>query len=142
MQISQNKWAVKLQVHQPTWPASHRISMRVYLLLLSLFVGLFVGCTNQSPDQLREKTAEETSALKRDTKAVAQGVKDGLSNKRSLDLNKAPKEDLASLPGLDERKANRIVAERPFANTHQLVTRHILTEDEYSAVQDRVVVGH
>jgi DNA uptake protein ComE-like DNA-binding protein len=69
-------------------------------------------------------------------------VKDGLSNKHSVDLNKASKEDLASLPGLDEHKADRIVAERPFANTHQLVTRHILTEDEYSAVQDRVVIGH
>lgn len=116
--------------------------MRVYFLLLSVVIGLFTGCTNQNPDQLRAKTAEETAALKRDTKAVAQGVKDGLSNKRSVDLNKASKEDLAALPGLDERKADRIVAERPFANTHQLVTRHILTEDEYSAVQDRVVVAH
>lgn len=116
--------------------------MRVSLVMLSLVLGLSMACTNQNPDQLRQKTAEETAALKRDTKAVAQGVKDGLSNKRSLDLNKAPKEDLASLPGLDEHKAARIVAERPFANTHQLVTRRILTEEEYSQVQDRVVVGH
>jgi DNA uptake protein ComE-like DNA-binding protein len=112
------------------------------LLLLSVVTGLFVSCTNQNPDQLRQKTAEETAALKRDTKAVAQGVKDGLSNKRSIDLNKASKQDLASLPGLDDRKADRIVAERPFANTHQLVSRRILTEEEYSRIQDRVVVGH
>ena len=115
--------------------------MRLCLLLTCLVVGL-TGCTNQNPDQLRQKTAEETAALKRDSKAVAEGIKDGLSNKRSVDLNKAPKGDLASLPGMDDRKADRIVAERPFANTHQLVTRHILTEDEYSRVQDRVVVGH
>lgn len=112
-----------------------------YLLPLSLLLALFPACSNQSPDQLREKTAEETSAIKRDTKAVAEGVKQGLSGKRSVDLNKASKDDLASLPGLDAHKAERIIAERPFASTHQLVTRHILSEDEYSQIQDRVLVG-
>lgn len=108
---------------------------------LSLALRLLGACSNQNPDQLREKTAQETAAIKRDTKAVAEGVKDGLSGKRSLDLNKASKEDLASLPGLDERKAERIVGERPYASTRQLVSRHVLTEDEYSRIEDRVVVG-
>ena len=83
----------------------------------------------------------DAAALKRDTKAVAEGLKDGLSSKRSVDLNKAPKDDLTSLPGITTQKADRIIAERPFANTHQLVTRRILSEDEYSQVQDRVVVS-
>ena len=95
---------------------------------------------NQSPDQIREKTAEETAAIKRDTKALAEGVKDGLSNKKSVDLNKATKSDLAALPGITDKQANHIIAERPYANTHQLVTRHVLTEDEYAQVQDHVVV--
>jgi DNA uptake protein ComE-like DNA-binding protein len=95
---------------------------------------------NQSPDQLRQKTAEETAAIKRDTKAVAEGVKEGLSSKKSVDLNKASKDDLASLPGISEQKAQRIVAERPYANTHQLVTRHVLSENEYGQIQDRVTV--
>ena len=143
MPIWPDKWAPILKDSNQVPPVWHRKGMRGYFLLLSLLVALFVvGCTNQNPDQLRQKTAEETAAVKRDSKAVAQGIKDGLSNKRSVDLNKAPKQDLASLPGLDEHKADRIVAERPFANTHQLVTRHILTEDEYSAIQDRVVVRH
>lgn len=111
-------------------------------LLFSAAALLFLpACTNQSPDQLRQKTAEETATIKRDTKAVAEGVKEGLSSKRSIDLNKAPKADLASLPGIDSRRADRIIAERPYANTHQLVTRHILSEDEYSQIQDRVVVS-
>lgn len=111
------------------------------LLSLSLLLGVFVACTNASPDQIRQKTAEETAAVKRDTKAVAQGLKEGLSNKRSVDLNKAPKDDLASLPGVTTAKADRIIAERPYANAHQLVTRRVLTEDEYSQIQDRVVVN-
>ena len=111
--------------------------------LLSLTLTAAVACSpNQSPDQLREKTAEATSTLKRDTKAVAEGVKEGLSSKRSLDLNKASKDDLASLPGITAQKADRIIAERPYANTHQLVTRHVVSEDEYAQIQDRVVVSH
>jgi DNA uptake protein ComE-like DNA-binding protein len=99
------------------------------------------ACSNQNPDQIRQKTADETATIKRDTKAVAEGIKDGLSNKKSVDLNKGSKSELSGLPGITDKQVDRIVAERPYANTHQLVTRHILTEDEYAQIQDRVVVS-
>jgi DNA uptake protein ComE-like DNA-binding protein len=104
-------------------------------------LSLGAACTNQSPDQIRQKTAEETAAIKRDSKAVAQGVKEGLSNKKAVDLNKASKDELASLPGITPHQADRIIAERPYASPHQLVTRNILSEDEYSQVHDRVIVN-
>src|ERR1700751_921882 len=121
----------------------HRNTMISRVLFAAVLLSLSLGaaCTNQNPDQIRQKTADETAALKRDTKAVAQGVKEGLSNKKSVDLNNASKDDLVSLPGMDEAKADRIIAERPYANPRQLVTRHVLTEDEYNAIRDRVVVG-
>jgi DNA uptake protein ComE-like DNA-binding protein len=109
--------------------------------LIACALAACIACTNQNPDQIRQKTAEETAALKRDTKAVAQGLKEGLSNKRSIDLNRATRQDLESLPGINTHQAERIISERPYANTHQLVTRHILSEDEYSQIQDRVVVN-
>ncbi len=109
--------------------------------LIASLLSLCAACSNQSPDQIRQKTAEETAAIKRDTKAVAQGIKEGLSNKRALDLNKATKNDLTSLPGISAKRADRIIAERPYANTHQLVTRRILTEQEYSQIHDRLVVN-
>jgi DNA uptake protein ComE-like DNA-binding protein len=59
-----------------------------------------------------------------------------------VDLNKAPKDDLTTLPGISSQRADRIIAERPYASAHQLVTRHVLTEDEYTQIQDRVVVNH
>jgi DNA uptake protein ComE-like DNA-binding protein len=68
-------------------------------------------------------------------------VKDGLSNKKSVDLNKASKDELTSLPGVTPQDADRIIAERPYANTHQLVSRHIVSEDEYSQIQGRLVVN-
>jgi DNA uptake protein ComE-like DNA-binding protein len=111
--------------------------------LALLWAGLLIvaACTTSNPDQIRQKTAEETAAVKRDTKAVAEGLKDGLSSKHSVDINKASKQDLTSLPGVTAQKADRIIAERPYANTHQLVTRHVLSDNEYAQVQDRVVVN-
>jgi DNA uptake protein ComE-like DNA-binding protein len=115
-------------------------------LMITAWIGLaiataFACSPNQSPDQIREKTAEATSTLKRDTKAVAEGVKEGLSSKRSVDLNKGSRDDLAALPGINSARAERIIAERPYASTRQLVTRHVLSEEEYAQVRDRVTVN-
>ena len=109
--------------------------------ILIFCLGFGVACTNQNPDQIRQKTAEETAAVKRDTKALAEGVKDGLSNKKSVDLNKASRDDLASLPGITSQDADRIIAERPYANPHQLVSRRVISEDEYGQIQNRLVVN-
>ena len=112
------------------------------VLVAVSFLACVACAPNQSPDQLREKTAEATSTLKRDTKAVAEGVKEGLSSnsRTTVDLNKASKDDLSSLPGISGRAADRIIAGRPYASTHQLVTRHLLSEDQYAQIQDRVTV--
>src|SRR3954470_3196332 len=73
--------------YQPRREPWHRSSMPGRLFISAIAVSLLAFCTacspNQSPDQIREKTAEETAKIKRDTKAIAQGVKEGLSNKRS-----------------------------------------------------------
>jgi DNA uptake protein ComE-like DNA-binding protein len=104
----------------------------------------FVACSpNETPEQIRQKTAQDTATLKSDTKAVVEGVKEGLSSdKKAVDLNKASKDDLTALPGIDAHKADRIIAERPYADAHQLVTRHVLSEDEYAQIRDRVIVRH
>lgn len=123
------------------WHPNTMNSRAFHYAVLASNLLVFAACNNSNPDQIRQKTAEETAAVKRDTKAVAEGLKDGLSSKRSVDLNKASKQDLASLPGMTAQKADRIIAERPYANAHQLVTRHVLSDNEYAQVQDRVVVN-
>src|SRR6478609_1707588 len=97
MQFSTGKWAPKLSACQPCAGQRHRNSMpgRAFLsFLIACVLCACIACANQNPDQIRQKTAEETAAVKRDTKAIAQGLKDGLSSKRAVDLNKAPKDDL------------------------------------------------
>jgi DNA uptake protein ComE-like DNA-binding protein len=99
-----------------------------------------VGCAkDQSPAEIREKTAQATAELKQNAKAVAQGVREGWSRDKPLDINKAAEDQLQDLPGVNRAQANQIIASRPYDNPHQLVTRHILTEGEYGKISDRVV---
>jgi DNA uptake protein ComE-like DNA-binding protein len=116
---------------------------RLFALFFLSSMLISVACSpNQTPDQIRQETAKDAATLKQDTKAVAEGMKEGLSSKRAVDLNKASKDDLSSLPGISSERADRIIAERPYASAHQLVTRHILSEDEFSQIQDRIIVTH
>ena len=144
MHSSAAEWVVIFACYQPFADLWHRIDMlnrlSAYVFLACLLVAGLACSPNQSPDQIREKTAEETSAIKRDTKAVAEGVKEGLSGKKSVDLNKATRSELSALPGITDKQADHIIAERPYADAHQLVSRHVLTEDEYSQIQDRIIV--
>jgi DNA uptake protein ComE-like DNA-binding protein len=100
-----------------------------------------VGCTqpSQNPEQLREKTANATAEMKRDAQAVASGIREGWSRDKPLDLNSATKDDLRSLPGITDAKADRIVAGRPYAQPDDLVTRRILPKSEYDQISDRIV---
>jgi DNA uptake protein ComE-like DNA-binding protein len=100
-----------------------------------------VGCTrDQSPQEIREKTANATAELKQNAKAMAQGVREGWSRDKPLDLNKATEDQLQELPGVNRTKADQIIAGRPFDDPHQLVTRRILSEIEYGKIADKVVV--
>lgn len=114
------------------------------LILSSLpFLSACTGCSRQeqSPEEIRRQTASATAKLKRDTVAVAQGIKEGITNKQMVDLNAASKADLTSLPGITGAQADRIIAARPFDNKDQLVTRRVLTQPQYDKIADRITVG-
>ena len=115
--------------------------MRIYataVIVLSLL--LLAGCSSppQNPDQLREQTAKATAELKSNAKAVAEGVKEGLQRDKTLDLNKATKDQLTALPGITNERADRIIAGRPYENSQELVTRHIVSQQEYDRIRDQV----
>jgi DNA uptake protein ComE-like DNA-binding protein len=95
---------------------------------ISLLLITLAGCTQkpQNSQDLREKTAQTTAAMKRDAKAVASGIREGWSRDKQLDLNSATRDELMSLPGVNDAAADRVIAGRPYGDPGQLVTRRIL----------------
>jgi DNA uptake protein ComE-like DNA-binding protein len=126
--------------------------MRVRTILLTLVASalpiVLIGCTAcntkpTSPDQVREKTAEATAELKDNAKAVAQGLKEGLtrpSPDKPLDLNQASKSQLLGLPGMDDASADRVIAARPYSSEHELLERKIISREEYNKIADSITV--
>jgi hypothetical protein len=112
-------------------------------LLLSLVLSLN-GCSGyiprQDPAKLKEKTAQTTAELKRDAKAIAQGMREGWSRDKHVDLNTATSEQLVGV-GLTRAQAARIIAHRPYQDPQELVTERILTEREYKNISDKVMAS-
>jgi DNA uptake protein ComE-like DNA-binding protein len=63
-------------------------------------------------------------------------------DKKAVNINRASREDLLNLPGISEHEADRIIAERPYDNTEDLVRRHVLPRQEYEKISDRIIAGH
>jgi DNA uptake protein ComE-like DNA-binding protein len=112
-----------------------------WIAFAGLLLAGITACTNNqdNPDEIRRRTAEATATMRQDTKAVVEGVKEGMGRDHTVNINKASREDLLTLPGVTDRAADRIIAERPFDSTHDLVRRHVLSEAEYAKVQDRII---
>jgi DNA uptake protein ComE-like DNA-binding protein len=118
----------------------------LFALLVSAIPLVLAGCYNKAaptPDQVREKTAETTAQVKDNAKAVVQGLREGLSRPspdQPLDLNRASKPQLMTLPGIDDAAADRIIAGRPYSSEHQLLERRIISREEYNKIADSVTV--
>jgi DNA uptake protein ComE-like DNA-binding protein len=148
--LNQTRQPRVLRQHQkPMYRSSHRSRQPAALALIfssvivaASIVGLNACSTKDNPDEIRQRTAEATATMKRDAKAVAEGVKEGMSRDKTLNINKASREDLLTLPGITERQADRIIAERPFDDAHDLVTRRALSQEEYEKIRDRVIASH
>ena len=106
------------------------------LALLSL-----TACTTQqrSPDEIRRETAAATATAARDAKAVVKGVAEGLKQKGPMNINKASEDDLKTLPGIDDEKARRIVENRPYDSSYELVKKHLISKSEYDHIADKVI---
>jgi len=126
-------------------PPHQKCMLRYFsLTALALILATLMACTTKdNPDEIRRRTAEATESVRRDTKAVVEGVKEGMGrDNKGIDINKASREDLLSLPGVTEHEADRIIAQRPYDDAHDLVTRRVLPQAEYDKIRDRVIAGH
>jgi competence protein ComEA len=61
---------------------------------------------------------------------------------RLVDINKASRSELKSLPGIGEAEAAKIIAARPYMSKTDLVAKNVLTLPAYDALRSHVVVVH
>jgi DNA uptake protein ComE-like DNA-binding protein len=106
-----------------------RNSVRILTVLCALF--LFAGVSfTQGADQSDKKGAADSS-----TKG-----KKGASSKKAkqVDINSASKDELTAA-GLDDATAQKVIDGRPFKTKRDLLTKNILTQDQYEKVKDQLV---
>lgn len=124
----------------PNPPAASNLNMNRSLLYTVGLLAL-IGCrpADRSPDAIRQDTAKATTTAVRDAKAAAQGVVDGVKASGQVNINKAPKERIQQLPGMDDATAQRIVESRPYEEPSDLVKRHLVTKPEYDRIANQII---
>jgi competence protein ComEA len=59
----------------------------------------------------------------------------------ALDLNSASLEELRQVPGINEATAKKIVENRPYARTDELITKKVLSKPAYDSIKEHVAVA-
>jgi DNA uptake protein ComE-like DNA-binding protein len=133
--------------------------LRLYVIVLCSAV--LAGCSGKPEDtqKTRQEAADVAAQLKQDTKqaatelkqgaqearkqgtAIAEGVREGWKRDNStkiVNVNSASEADLLTLPGFTRHKAIDVIENRPYRNPHDLVTKGILSQTDYSRVESRI----
>lgn len=60
---------------------------------------------------------------------------------KRIDINKASRAELKTLPGIGDAEADKIIARRPFLTKADLVTQHVLPEGIYVSIKNQIVAS-
>lgn len=104
-----------------------RNTVRILTVLcaLCLFAGITYAQAGGESGKKATKSSETTAKTGKKAKQV--------------DINSASKEDLAALPVIGDATAQKIIDGRPYKTKRDLVTKQILTQDQYDKVKDQLV---
>jgi competence protein ComEA len=58
---------------------------------------------------------------------------------KEIDINKASRAELKTLPGIGDAEARKIIAGRPWLTKIDLVTMGVITEGTYASIKRRIV---
>ena len=87
-------------------------------------------------------TAGESKAISHgkatEKSAKAKGAK-AAAKVKLVDINSAGKEELKTLPGIDDAQADKIIAGRPYLTKAHLLTHNILARGVYENLKTRVI---
>ena len=117
------------------------MSVKKLLLLLSALV-LATSLSFAQNDQTGASTSSNQSTTTTTTKkARKSSTASDTSSKTSgkLDLNTATKDQLMSLSGITDADAQKILDGRPYRAKNQLLSKGIISKDEYAKIKGQIV---
>src|SRR3989442_15114237 len=91
-----------------------------------------------SPPEAQTPTKKEAPA-KSDSKKADDARKAESKRKEKLDLNSASEADLKTLPGIGDAYAKKIVENRPYKPTDELVSKHIVSKTTNDKINDDII---
>jgi len=83
-------------------------------------------------------TISASAGQVKDMKKTSPTVLNNKAPANAVDINSASENDLVAI-GLDRAVAKKVVDARPFRSKHDLVTKQLLTQDQYDKLRDKIV---
>ncbi|HTZ90487.1 MAG TPA: helix-hairpin-helix domain-containing protein [Alloacidobacterium sp.] len=145
------------------WLQAMRLAAALGIAGASLWL---IACNRQQPsdEQLKQQAAQATQQVKQgaqqaaaDAKAaaanaerkvndIAAGVREGLKSNGKptaglVNINSATEDQLVDLPGITGARAQRIIRGRPYGDPHDLVSKGILTREQYERISGQVTAN-
>jgi competence protein ComEA len=110
-------------------------------IVLSLSAATLVLCLGAVAWAEDPATTSSTPAPAAESKPMHHsGHHKGMSKgSAAIDLNSATKEQLLTLPGIDDATADKIIAARPFTKRMDLVSKSVVSKAEYAKIKSKVM---
>ena len=105
-------------------------------LTMVAVLGLALSLMSFAQTPAHSKSGSSTKSTDADKAATR-----STAHKKSpmVDLNSASKEDLMTLPGVDDATAQKIIDNRPYKMKSDLKKKSVVTADEYSKISGKVI---
>lgn len=114
-----------------------QISVVVFIISLAALAGM-PALADETMSPAKKKLLEKTK--KESVPAATPAAEAGKARTDLVDLNKATKQQLMTLPGIGEAEADKIIAARPYASKLQLRKKEIIPLTTFYEITDKVKV--
>lgn len=101
-------------------------------LLLSASLSLAADAKPGTPGETKATSAPKAAEKSAKPAKAAAKVK-------LVDINSAGKAELKTLPGINDKDADKIIAGRPYLSKAHLVSQNILSREVYEGLKTRVI---
>lgn len=104
----------------------------IFSKICLITVSIFFATSTCNATVQKSDTAAKPAASNQTVKAKAAPVK-------AVDINSASKAELKTLPGIDDARADKIIAGRPYLSKAFLVTRNIIPAGVYETIKRQII---